>query len=318
MKKLFAHYLDMNDKDFLDDLNESLGRLNNRLSLGGRDKYLNIFVLGLPRSGTTLLTQLLYSCMNVQCTNNLMAKFWNSPLVGAKLSSILLSKKESNYNSNLGSTELLSDPHEFSWFWQSRLNYNQSDKSLDFIKSSISQKNLDKLFKEINDMNCIVESSMIHKPLELLIPFLSVINSSMSNALFIYIFRPDLEVASSLLNARESRFGDTSKMWGSIPFGISPKEFDCYSVVDQVAIQIKQLKLQYEQEMDSLNDTNLIRVSYEELCLKPLEVIETIVRSPLSVRHGLKQTCSQIPIFSPRNSKVHPLSTKVLEQIELL
>jgi len=308
----------MNDIEFLAKLNTSLAPLNTELSSNYSDRFLNIFVLGLPRSGTTLLTQLVYSCLNVECTNNLMAKFWNAPLVAARLSKLLLTKGASNYSSDMGTTELLTDPHEFSWFWQSRLKHGELGDSISEIQRSISKNMLEKLISELNGVNTILESSVIHKPLELLIPFIDLIQESVNNSLFIYISRPKLEIASSLLFAREQRYGVISKPWGSLPFGVSEDEFAKYPVVDQVAYQIKYLEIQYEEAMNCLTDFNLLKITYDELCSNPKSVLEAIVTHPSSLKYGLERITEEVPDLVTSNKSIHPLAFKVIQRCELL
>ena len=76
-----------------------------------------IFVLGLPRSGTTLLTQLLIAGLNVGYIDNLVARFWLAPIHGIRLSRAVLEKKQFSFTSDYGKTPSIDGPHEFSYFW---------------------------------------------------------------------------------------------------------------------------------------------------------------------------------------------------------
>src|SRR5438105_462788 len=49
-----------------------------------------IYLVGLPRSGTTLLSQLVSRQLEVGYINNLVARFWLRPSVGVRLSNALL------------------------------------------------------------------------------------------------------------------------------------------------------------------------------------------------------------------------------------
>ena len=64
-----------------------------------------VFVLGLPRSGTTLLTQLLGHSLDVAVVNNLVARFWLAPVTGMRLSRIILGDEvHTNFLSDYGKT----------------------------------------------------------------------------------------------------------------------------------------------------------------------------------------------------------------------
>ena len=81
-----------------------------------------IFIFGLPRSGTTLIYQLVSQCLDIGYINNLMARFWRAPIHGITLSQeVLLSNTSNSYESDLGRTNAPNAPHEFSYFWQENL-----------------------------------------------------------------------------------------------------------------------------------------------------------------------------------------------------
>ena len=48
-----------------------------------------VFVVGLPRSGTTLLTQVLAYCLDAGYVNNFAARFWLAPVHGLRLSRLM-------------------------------------------------------------------------------------------------------------------------------------------------------------------------------------------------------------------------------------
>jgi len=63
----------------------------------------NIFIFGLPRSGTTLAYQLIANSLDVGYINNLMARFWLAPLSGIVLSlSIIGDKRDNSFISDYG------------------------------------------------------------------------------------------------------------------------------------------------------------------------------------------------------------------------
>ena len=73
-------------------LNENLQKVQQQLYNTITEDQTSIHIIGAPRSGTTLLSQLLLSYTQVGYINNLIAAFWNAPLYGIHLSKKLLPK----------------------------------------------------------------------------------------------------------------------------------------------------------------------------------------------------------------------------------
>ena len=82
-------------------------------------KYPNIFVFGLPRSGTTIMSQFLIYAFRLGYINNFMARFWLAPLTGIKLSKKILGENQNTtFTSDYAKTMNLFDIHEFGYFWR--------------------------------------------------------------------------------------------------------------------------------------------------------------------------------------------------------
>ena len=80
-----------------------------------------IFVVGVPRSGTTILTQLLLSAFQIGYVNNIVAKFWQAPYIGSILAKSLKNNQQNlniSTDSNYGFTNEYEGPHEFGYFWR--------------------------------------------------------------------------------------------------------------------------------------------------------------------------------------------------------
>lgn len=94
--------------------------LNNQLTYEPgefSDEYANIFIFGLARSGTTLVSQLIADNTDLGYINNLSASFWENPQYGVYLSLHLGVQTRISYGSDLGRTETIGDISEFGYFW---------------------------------------------------------------------------------------------------------------------------------------------------------------------------------------------------------
>ena len=65
----------------------------------------NVFVVGAPRSGTTVLIQALAAAFDVGYISNLAASFWQAPALGVLFSRRLVPERIFSGNSRYGRTE---------------------------------------------------------------------------------------------------------------------------------------------------------------------------------------------------------------------
>src|SRR6056297_2325285 len=108
---------DEKQENFLEEFNKYLLKKEINEYKDFPVKYPFLFVIGAPRSGTTLLTQLIANSFDVSYINNLAARFFLAPLYGIKFSKTVLGEaKQSDFQSNYARTGNLSDIHEFGYF----------------------------------------------------------------------------------------------------------------------------------------------------------------------------------------------------------
>ena len=108
--------------------------LSNRYQIDINKKYPIVFIIGTPRSGTTLLTQWLAS-LNLFCyPSNFISRFYKAPFVGAIIQEMLVNpdyayKNELAFDTSLsfqsdtGKTSGLTEPHEFWYFWRNYFEF---------------------------------------------------------------------------------------------------------------------------------------------------------------------------------------------------
>ena len=80
-------------EDVLTSMNEQLSVSQDEILLDLQEKFATIHILGAPRSGTTLVSQLIPSELPIGYINNLIAAFWKAPIYGVELSKKLISEE---------------------------------------------------------------------------------------------------------------------------------------------------------------------------------------------------------------------------------
>ncbi len=260
---------------FLNDLNQHLIEFDRKLLRNSlTEQYPNVFLFGLPRSGTTMLSQVLYNNLNISTFNNLAARFWDAPLVGLHFSNTVLKKdKKDNYTSNFGSTMDMNSPHEFSYFWRKHLLVDELLESLDVAKVGNSI-NWQRLFKYLINFNHINRSPFVYKTMEYTGLYIDYFLKYFSKSYFIYIQRDYLSVAKSIYSAWVLNTTGKNDWWGSAP--LEYRKLMGLPLVDKVVGQMYYLDKMYKIALNKIPDNRLIKVQYTDLCQHPNDLLMKI------------------------------------------
>lgn len=271
--------------DFTTKMNDALLDLESELMDDTLEEiYPNIFIIGQSRTGTTLLSQILFNNLDIACTNNLMAKFWKAPLVGAYLSKISLGdKKSATYDSVYGRTNDIYSPNGFGWFWRKLLN-------IEYARPDLSEKkeegvvNWPFVKSVIININHILNKSVLYKPAESLAVHLPKFDSCFSKAIYIYIERDLLDIAVSLAKARIDYYNSIEEMWWSalapIPEEYKKLKGQPYEI--QIAGQIYWIEKMFEKSTKEIPQEKLIRIKYNDLCANPKLLLDEVCSRSLT------------------------------------
>ena len=258
-------------RDYIEILNNVISEIERPII--NEELFPNMFIYGVPRSGTTLLSQILIYCLDVGYINNLIARFYKAPFLGAILSEELKIPKEISFKSSFGRTPLISDPHEFGYFWSEMLGLKHNNThNISVSDFAISRSKLEKMKKELLSLNYVIKKPYIFKNI-LTGLFIKEISSILKKSVFIYIERDPFNNAVSLLLARERLYQNKNK-W----FSLKPKEWKELkdkSPEEQVAGQVFYLRKEFEDKMKNME--NVIKLKYESLCKSPTEEVEKVL-----------------------------------------
>jgi hypothetical protein len=305
------------DERWLHALNEALAKtvlpVANAEGPDPCDRAL-VYVVGLPRSGTTLASQLFVRHLEIATVNNVVARFWQRPSVGIRLSRILLGpghgRNRITLQSDLGTTRDLSEPHEFGYFWRRHLllDDHPNHRLPEEIRARISTVAL----------GAVLEDEIIHPfnhPVLIKNPICGLnarlLARTHPRSLFIRMRRDHEAVVRSILASRQRRFGSYDVWWSLAPstWPFSPAAED---PVVEVVRQVRDLERDLD---DELSDSNVasIDVDYQHLCRDPDAVIE-------SVRSAMANLAGEAPMSVPVDEPIAPsegpdLGTEMIDRI---
>ena len=270
-------------ESFLADLNRQLAVAHDlELSTQSErdESYPTLHVVGPPRSGTTLLMQLLAAHLDVGYINNLIAAFWQAPLYGIRLAKQLCPESpETRFVSRYGRTEQVTEPHEFGYFWKELLGHSDlsepeagHDETIDWDRIRVLLTAMTEEFGR----PVVFKSFLVGWHAERLC-------REMTRTCVVQIRRDPADTARSLYGMRKN-YGGSIDTWTSL----KPREYEWLKdepVWDQVVGQVHYLERRFDEQVAEVDPSRVLRVEYSQLCADPRGVLEQ-VRTMLSRQMG--------------------------------
>jgi len=238
-------------------------------------KYPFAFIVGAPRSGTTLLLQWFASQGSFSYPTNVLNRFAYAPYIGALIQQMLFNRAydysmefqadeaQIQFSSDLGKTKGYLAPNEFQYYFRNYMNQFEP-RYLD--QSDL--KNID--FNGIYQGLCSIES-VFNKPfvckIVMLQFHLAVLHKCVPNSIFLFIKRSPIYNMQSLYNARIKYYGNMETWWS-----VKPKEYEKLKEMDayhQIAGQVYYTNKMIESEIELIPNENKILIEYEKFCEDP-------------------------------------------------
>ena len=233
-----------------------------------------VFIIGPPRSGTTVLYQLLCKHFNFGYTNNFVADWYNIPITATRLYNIFSSQTSSiELTSNFGKSSNLYGPNEFGKFW-----YRWFSKTHELKDNYPLIEN--KLRLEIAGLTKIHQKPMLFKNV-INSMRINVLSQIFDNSIFIVLNRKNLDIAQSILNARIELYNNKNHSWSVITSALqTDPEIPYYK---QIVHQIRGVTSNINLARKNIGDNKFIFVDYKELCNNTDQVLKSI-HSQLNTR----------------------------------
>lgn len=269
-----------------DRLTAVLSELNGMLQnmerpLAAKPQFPIVFIVGCPRSGTTLMMQWLASLGVFAYPSNLVARFYGNPYVGVRIQQALHtydSKKQifphsevdGEFSSSYGHTVGALAPSEFWYFWRRFFHFGDIQK-LDDIESN--RHDLQGFAQELALMEQAFAMPLAMKAM-IVNWHLPELYQLFDRCLFIDVSRDARDNAESLYCSRKNFFGDYSK-W----YSFKPPEYTWLKEVtplQQVAGQVFFTRRAVDSGLAQIPSTSVLRVSHEEFCESPAVVYSAL------------------------------------------
>lgn len=244
-----------------------------RLRYRGAGQYFPVFIIGAPRSGSTLLYQVLVNTQKFIYINNFTHVFASCLFTGFDLYHYLFSKeKKVSYTSNYGDTQKTGwqGPSECARFWY----YHFPKGSAEPIPSDTLSEQGEAFYVDyINGLCNKYQKPFLFKNLSIgsRIP---VIEHLFSNARYVVIERDLFYNAQSIYLARENKNISKNEWWSLRPRG---SEQLLGESQEKIAVgQVRYTRRQIENDLNGVPAERKMLVKYEELVKNPKETLNRI------------------------------------------
>lgn len=221
-----------------------------------------IFIIGLPRSGTTLVYQYVVHRLQFAYFTNGVGRYPKQPCLITFIQRILCGKYKSDFRSSYGKVTGFVSPREAGSFWCRFFDVDKymeiddlSSKEISDLKRTISC--IQKLFFNAPFVNKNVKHMLRVSPLSKIFP----------NSKFLIVERCLKNVGISLLRGRYQHLSNPDTWWS-----VRPPNYEQLKVLpreEQVAYQVISLKKRMDHDLSKLPSNRVIRVDYNAFCEKP-------------------------------------------------
>lgn len=230
-----------------------------------------VFIVGAPRTGSTILFQLLIRKYKFSYFNNLQSFFYASPAIIAKMSYRLAIKNalKLRLNSKYGYIKGVFSPSEAGavfryWFGEKGFSDRSTENRRKYIKNTI------------NYISSLSSAPFLSKNLNNSLR-LNAITSVFPEAFFIWIKRNPLYASQSLIKMRRTLYG-SENIWASVK-PAKYKKLLKYEPFEQVARQIKDIEDYIGKTLNDRTGFNFISVSYKNLCEDTQNVLNNVSKT---------------------------------------
>lgn len=250
-----------------------------------------VFVMGPPRSGSTLLSQVLAATEAFGVTNNFVARFWRAPAVGIRLDLALNPPgRTATFQSNRGRTSGVSEPHEFGYYWSSWFDLGQESHALS--PQVLARVDTVGLKRSLAAMESASGKPLMFKNNTWFTFQANWLARQFPTSIVVACERDPFFVAQSIY-AQRLALGAADRWWSMRPStyatlqGLSPLE--------QVAAQAVDITREMQKTLALMPPERLIRADYRRLCGEPRRLTEEVLRACAAIDGNMSYSIEHIP-----------------------
>lgn len=264
-----------------------------------------IFVVGAPRTGTTLVAQVLINHLPVCFLNNLTAVFPRAPIVANVLLRPWVRQKPIQYQSFYGKSRYFSGPNDGLQIWDRWIGRER--RYAPEVLDETSKEHMGRFFGAFEEA---FQRPIVNKNNSLSV-YAHLIAEVFGQAYFICMTRHPVYLAQAFLRARTDMHADVS-----IPYGVDDPqavrarpEHYIEDICRHVLFHEKKIK----ENLDTIGPERFWLVSYEEFCQQPAQLVQRVSEQILGQRLD-RSTAPCVPFHHTNRRRIDPALFAHIEQ----
>jgi len=312
MKSDFSRTKEFKNNDSLDALLSELKKLlapiqRNFEKEFEKPKWPLGFIIGNPRSGTTLFLQWAASLGIFSYPTNFLTRFAYAPYIGACIQKMIFDKKYDfqgelgdiqsglNFSSDLGKSKGALATNEFQHFFR---NYIDSFDPGYLNSTKLNEEILKAIRKGLASIEYAYNKPFITKGVMLQYN-IDTVFKEIPELFFFYIKRDTLFIMQSIFLARKKYYND-QKAW----FSYKPKEYAQLKMMDvyhQIAGQVFFTETAINKGLANVPVERKMYIDYEEFCSNPEKYFNIITKKYEALNYPIQSDYSGPQSFENQN-----------------
>ncbi len=236
----------------------------------GEDFPPPVFVVGPPRSGTTLVYEALVGTFQFAYISNLAHRLYRTPVAATSLGMRSIDAYEPRYESKWGHVSGWAAPNEAGWVWDRWFTSHD-----DAVSPAPDEKATASMRDTVGALSSLMRGPFLNKNVNhsVWMPYLA---QAFPGATFVEVRRGAVESARSMLKARRDEGGDKHlHEWSSVkPRGWA--KFSGENPETQCVAQAVLVARQIEEDAARLDPVQRLTISYDEFCADPAKSLEDV------------------------------------------
>lgn len=236
-----------------------------------------IFIIGAPRSGTSLLYELMITGFQLSYLSNAAHRFYLAPLTVTWLLRSTIGRWQGNFTSRYGHINGWGAPNEGGWIWRRWLEDADWRAADDF-----SEKQAGQLRTLTRGISAILRAPFVNKNV-MHSNRLQLMNYIWPDALYIEVQRDIMDNARSIVRAERAEGGPEKH--GDIWWSVRPKLAPDYAGkadTERAIAQVVGIENDISADINKIGLHKLLRINYNDLCAAPhlvMDQIETFAKN---------------------------------------
>jgi hypothetical protein len=236
----------------------------------GDDSQPACFVLGPPRSGTTLLYELMITRYRFAYLSNLAHRFYLTPVTGTFLGRRGIQQWQGGFESNYGHIEGWAAPNEGGWIWN---RWFPEESYLDDARAAALP--VETIRNTVRAISRVLDAPFLNKNVMHSV-HMRLLDAVFPGCVFVHLRRDPAENIRSILRARANEGGPALREdWWSV----KPRVWQRYrgdSHAIQAAAQVLYTHRDICEDAAKLGEERRIEVDYSVLCSDPRGTLDEI------------------------------------------